>query len=1023
MTGLQARWQTMHQTQDVFIGRQSSLAQFKSLYQNLNEHEVTLLNFYGMGGVGKTTLLAQIEKEAKKEHIPIFRYDCAKHQTLVAFYESLTLWLQQNIPSAIYLPMAFAIYWQRLHPNTAFQENLPSFIEESGLYGDILSAILDDTFEVVKDFIPIAGGVSKTLYKSYRKLVAKYQLDTELVAMIEELKEAEITYIENMLPYFFMHDLQNSTQKISKMPLFIFDTFEKLSELLPAQQRFEAEQWVENFAASIQSNGMLIIAGREPIKWHEQDPLWKNNIFHTRVDTFEYEESKKLISSLGITQENVIEAIAQASKGYPFYIKLAVETYRDNPDIFDSETFIKLKFDGIFKRFAGNLGNEYLAILEYLCIPRSFDKELYVYLVQKAKIGNSDLVFEHITSYSFFTHTHTHFSMHDLMRKSFQERISERHKKDIHKVLFSYHIDKSNITRHCDENIDETALREALYHLMYYAETEEIQRWFNTVKEGLVRYGAYHLLAELYTEAITRTKSEKLKIIFWIEIGLLCIELEQYDGLKNTIYTLDHMVVPAYLIDDIAYLKAQRQLYYIEHFVPVSKRENKREKLLQQFDKVILKSDTLELKLRAYTEKANILRKQKLFFEAQSQLFTALKLAPNNLQRAKLLDKLGFLYKDMKQYDQAKTYFLEAIELKMQLLDDGHIELAKSYRGLSHIFNITKQYKEACETTLLAIKGLYAFYGKHSSHLWQEYLKLAKLEEEICLQNHTSLDPVLFLLAKIQLRLANKESYEPLIEELLSHEITHEDMCRVGEIFYQYDQKSAKEWFEKAQIYADNAIQRWQIHLREFFMYRKYKHFAQAKDALHKMLDISVNLGKERYVADLQRAANFLQSQKEYQEADTAYTKAEKELEKEKSVNRKLAQIYQAHASLYIKKDQFEKKIDYLYKASEIYNNISAQHERAEILQQIADIYLKNKRISEAEALWNSILSIYEKGKDKARIDSIYGKMAEFYQQQGEKQKALSCYMKQIEIRKEIGDSVKLAKGYSFLAKYLPSQY
>jgi len=93
MGRLEERWTKISKKkEEIFIGRGNLVETFETLYESINERDTTVLNFYGIGGIGKTTLLNQIKKSATNKEIPVFYYDLAKYSytQLLIEYELYT---------------------------------------------------------------------------------------------------------------------------------------------------------------------------------------------------------------------------------------------------------------------------------------------------------------------------------------------------------------------------------------------------------------------------------------------------------------------------------------------------------------------------------------------------------------------------------------------------------------------------------------------------------------------------------------------------------------------------------------------------------------------------------------------------------------------------------------------------------------------------------------------------------------------------------------------------------------------
>ena len=503
---------------------------------------------------------------------------------------------------------------------------------------------------------------------------------------------------------------------------------------------------------------------------------------------------------------------------------------------------------------------------------------------------------------------------------------------------------------------------------------------------------------------------------------MICIDIENNEILKNTIEQLENMVVPTYLLDDVLYLKIQKDIYYSEHKIEAKKRTKKLDFLSKKIEKVIIKSDTLDLKVRAYIELANILRKNKRYDEAQSYLYMALNMVQDNLLKAKIYDKFGYLHRDRKKYSEAKEYFLLAINLKKEIFSSGHIEIAKSYHGLSQILMKQQKVDDACLIKKDIVVSFEKIYGKYSARVKNEYKIFARYKNSSYIKS-IGLDLELYYLSKLEFAIPNNSSNEILQKLDNLNTEAFERHLQIAIQLAKTDEEKADYYFEKALAVSESQIKKRQVYHFYYTTYRKYGNLNKAHNALLQILNISKKLDTEMYISDLQRAAYFYHKfMNNKGTASDTYIIAEETLLQTKSKKRKLAEIYSYHARLYNIKDP--KRVEYLYKAFDILKEINIYSELMKNIDEISKVLLSNSRVEESLNMLNDKLQIAKSVNDFARMDSTYGQIADrIYKKQKRIDKELECYQKQISLRKKLGDTDKLAKGYKYLAEFIFDKY
>ncbi len=57
------------------------------------------------------------------------------------------------------------------------------------------------------------------------------------------------------------------------------------------------------------------------------------------------------------------------------------------------------------------------------------------------------------------------------------------------------------------------------------------------------------------------------------------------------------------------------------------------------------------------------------------------------------MNNIGIAYSDMHQYDQALSNLKKALEMRLKLLSENHIDVAKSYANIGTVYAKTEEYR------------------------------------------------------------------------------------------------------------------------------------------------------------------------------------------------------------------------------------------------------------------------------------------------------------------------------------------
>lgn len=282
--------------QQVFTNRADELAAFNrsldGLHRILDEAEISpvidrvqgrrnVLTFYGVGGIGKTTLSHELERRLLADAQAEGRDDVVSVRVDVSEdgatdIEGLLLRLRAGLGRLgnrwTAFDLALASYWVRAHPGEALQEFLdasPALRRASRSVG-----LSEQIAASVKQVVPADGGglaglahrAALATYRAIRDRVREGRLlsDCELFA---ELVEADADYETlSFFPYLLAWDLERRPRRgqRSRRPRVcaFLDTF----EVLAARTDRTAERFMQR-CVYLMPNVLFVITGRNRVDW------------------------------------------------------------------------------------------------------------------------------------------------------------------------------------------------------------------------------------------------------------------------------------------------------------------------------------------------------------------------------------------------------------------------------------------------------------------------------------------------------------------------------------------------------------------------------------------------------------------------------------------------------------------------------------------------------------------------------------------------------------------------------------
>ncbi|MER5641910.1 hypothetical protein ABT095_33860 [Kitasatospora sp. NPDC002227] len=363
--------------QQVFTNRVDEVAAFgrslDGLHQTLAEAQISpvvdrvqgrrnVLTFYGVGGIGKTSLSQELERRLLadaqaegREDVVAVRVDVSEDGA--GDIESLLLRLRAGLGRLgsrwQAFDLALASYWARAHPGETLQEFLdasPAVRRASRSIG-LSEQIAESVGQVVPadlgGLTGLAHRAALLTFRAIRERVREGRLLSEC-ELFAELIEAEADYDTlSFFPYLLAWDLERLSQRGRRPKVCVFfDTF----EVLNGRADRTAERFVQR-CVYLMPNVLFVITGRNRIDWADGEnrgeldftgpDCWPN--LHFSNDTAEprqhlvgYLSNSDADSYLreALTQDGepamsaaVRERIISGGQGLPLYLDLSVSHF------------------------------------------------------------------------------------------------------------------------------------------------------------------------------------------------------------------------------------------------------------------------------------------------------------------------------------------------------------------------------------------------------------------------------------------------------------------------------------------------------------------------------------------------------------------------------------------------------------------------------------------------------------------------------------------------------------------------
>ena len=637
-----------------------------------------VLAFYGMGGIGKTSLREHLCDMVKKD-------DSLKEQVVYSYIDFQTDFSKNMISKDVFyrlisdrfhknfgikftiFSLAYIIYLKKLNPNLELKKHTLPFAEE----GDILSGIIEFLSESVGSIAGITTKIVAYAYKNY----SNFFLDDNIKNELFKLENQEVCNIEQELPRFFAYDLANfKKENPNKKVSIFFDTYELLCKTQPTDaEKLKQDEWIRDFIEQ-NKNVLFVINGREKLIWELADSDWEEVLEQHRLEELSDDDCKSFLNHCGITDPDIQERIIKCSCGVPFYLDVCVEIWEKDKC---KEDFRDIKQAEITERLIRYLDRSELATLELLSITSYFNREIFELMVSKFSTGYPATKIDELAKFSFISSEDNskHYTIQRLMKECLQNQLNAELKARAHETMVCYYEDKlKDLSIKTASSTQAALIQEAFAHKEKLEGVEKAIDWL----------------------------LEKLDI--YSECRMLFIFKDMLLGLLDK---------------DLDYKKAE-----ILNILGVSYRD------IGDYNKAIeYHEKALEIRINALGEnQPELYNNLGISYDGLGDYNKAIEhhekaleirintLGDDHLGVVNSYNNLGVAYNSLGDYNKAIEYHEKALEIRINTLGENHPDVADSYNNLGISYDGLGDYNKAIEYHEKALEIRINTLGENKNH-------------------------------------------------------------------------------------------------------------------------------------------------------------------------------------------------------------------------------------------------------------------------------------------------------------------
>lgn len=435
---------------------------------------------YGMGGVGKTSVLRMFRLHCNSVNVPVALASGDESKSAI---EILEHWAVELQVSNIKLPRfhkthnAYRTIQARVgeEASKARADRLVSLASKTveTAAGTAVSVALDSIFPGLgmvagATIGSVIGGIGTGRLTDWlREFLTKPDIDL----LLDPTKR---------LTNDFLDDLTEIADK--RRIVLIIDTFEQMSGL---------NSWVRDCAQRLPDNILLVIAGHTLPDWDVQWPGWMANAKVEQLKPMTDAISRDLVHnycaqfSYGEPDAAQVEAIIRFADGLPLTITTTIRFWMNSPEDFNLEEIgSKVLEDLIRKLRRGKESKEILSILDAAAVARYFNEPILRTVSDQDNVSDA---FAELCSFPFTHRRVGGFKLHDMMREAIKENLRTQNPE----LLSELH---ERAALYFEARLAKTSSAEAehlewerLYHRIQLDEKAGI-RLFQGIAENLARY-------------------------------------------------------------------------------------------------------------------------------------------------------------------------------------------------------------------------------------------------------------------------------------------------------------------------------------------------------------------------------------------------------------------------------------------------------------------------------------------------------------------------------------------------------
>lgn len=687
--------------------------------------EMHIINYYGIGGMGKTTLINKLieEMDEKEKGVIHIFLDLENFSSILGLLYSI-----RNILSSNYkikfnkFDLALTTYLKKVGKNQETPE-IKTLLNSSPVtqivFDTIAGASLSGYFATLCANKIIRWGEAER-FKAFAKTLELEQLPNNILSKLPE-------YLANDINNF-LRDKEYKARPDSRIVFFI-DAFEGLDEnTLDSSVTVQKLKWLFNLNGTgiINTiiNSMFVITSREEVKCIP-------GIKSFKIDKFDRNYSLEYLKNAGIEDEKLCEEIySKYTNGMPLMLSTCVDSYGlGAKDLFEEN--VAGSGQEMIERLIGKLDLDSQVLVYFLSCLNKWNDKFVIDNAQKCIEGFSSYRYERVKKLSFISKDSEENYTFDKTICMILHNDKTEFKKNM-----KYVIEKTNnfLVEYYKEKLENTnnkTITERIYALNQYIErkilkdtkNEELIYDFDVIKSNLKELESLLLFDELsYCLDILEKKYVNITEIrneiteMQIRILYLSGKYQEEENKANEYMLLEPENIEAIENLAMAYMHNSK---YEQAYKEIEKALNKiKSEDTKKYIEILSKKSEIESRMAKYGE---VLKNYEWIYNNIGKVYSGESLKKEqykiNTNIAKTYSYKGEYEKAINKYREILNIdskdFTEKLEKEKDTLTMEELNL---YNDLSNTYSNHKDFDKALELKNELLDIYIGFFGEN--HPW-----------------------------------------------------------------------------------------------------------------------------------------------------------------------------------------------------------------------------------------------------------------------------------------------------------------